>query len=332
VRNYGLNIASPWLNPLWQNLVSYKAQWRIPSGLLVSGSPGIGKKSLAKEYAKFILCQDTQGDQSCGYCRSCVLFQAGTHPDLLWLQPEETTSTIKIDQVRDLAEKLGQTSNLGGYQVAVISYAENMNRSASNALLKTLEEPQGKVVLLLLSHQPGALAATIRSRCQHFKIPLPNPTLARQWLAAQLSPEQDVSIYLEAADYLPMKALMMANQGHLQLRDALLRALEQVRQGVIDPIKAAAECLASPKESLEYLMTLVMDMIRVKFCVKDYFNHRDKLTQLAACSQSVSLQKLYEFLDVILESNRVLAQPNNVNTQLVMEQIFIKWRYGNDVS
>ena len=104
------------------------------------------------------------------------------HPDLHWLYPEEEKETISIDQIRDMIEILTLTAHRGGAKIAIVEPAEALTPAASNALLKTLEEPSAESYLLLLSHQPGRLSATVRSRCQHLPLHAPATKVVADWL------------------------------------------------------------------------------------------------------------------------------------------------------
>ena len=104
------------------------------------------------------------------------------HPDLHWLHPEEDKETISVDQVRDVIDIFTLTAHRGGAKVAIVEPAEALTTAAANALLKTLEEPSPGSYLLLLSHQPGRLAATVRSRCQHLALRAPATERVATWL------------------------------------------------------------------------------------------------------------------------------------------------------
>jgi DNA polymerase-3 subunit delta' len=108
------------------------------------------------------------------------------HPDLHWVYPEEDKETISVDQVRELIDSFALTAHAGGAKVVVIEPAEAMTTAAANPLLKTLEEPSGAGYLLLLSHQPGRLAATVRSRCQHLALRPPPAAAVASWLNVPL--------------------------------------------------------------------------------------------------------------------------------------------------
>ena len=149
----------------WQYLLTRRDNNKLPHSLLITGQPGVGKTSFALAFAELLLCQEP-GTKACGQCHSCKLFQAESHPDFKFIQPEASGKIIKIEQIRDVIDMLNKKSHQNGYQIIIIKPAHAMNSAASNALLKTLEEPQGEVMLILLTDQPASLLPTIRSRCQ----------------------------------------------------------------------------------------------------------------------------------------------------------------------
>src|SRR5690606_18002126 len=116
------------------------------------------------------------------------LFASGAHPDFRFLsfmtkdKSDDLRTVIVVDQVRELIGSMQLTNGLSPRKVALIQPAEAMNRSAANALLKTLEEPAGEVVLLLVSNDASRLSATIRSRCQALHLRPPAAVEAQQWL------------------------------------------------------------------------------------------------------------------------------------------------------
>jgi DNA polymerase-3 subunit delta' len=149
----------------WQYLLSRRDNNNLPHSLLITGQKGAGKTPFALAFAELLLCAE-QGTKACGQCRSCKLFQAKSHPDFKFIQPEAGGKIIKIEQIRDVIDMLNKKAHQNGYQIIIIKPAHAMNNAASNALLKTLEEPQGQVMLMLLTEQPASLLPTIRSRCQ----------------------------------------------------------------------------------------------------------------------------------------------------------------------
>jgi len=162
----------PWQAEPARELLAHRAAW--PHALLLHGPRGIGKHALALNLAQALLCESPRPDGlACRACPSCHYAEAGQHPDLMRLElltiDEETgelvaVETIPIDRVRAVIDFVQLSSHRQRAKVAVIAPAERMNAAASNALLKTLEEPPAGTYLLLVADQPGRLPATIRSR------------------------------------------------------------------------------------------------------------------------------------------------------------------------
>jgi len=136
---------------------------------------GLGKLEFALQLAHSLLCSKPgENALACGECPACKLIAVDTHPDLFLLRAEERGKAIKVDDVRQLSAKLNLTSQYGGYKVAVVIDAHDMNINASNSLLKTLEEPSSNAVLILVSSNPQKLPITVRSRCQGIGFNVPD--------------------------------------------------------------------------------------------------------------------------------------------------------------
>ncbi|MBZ0157274.1 MAG: DNA polymerase III subunit delta' [Alphaproteobacteria bacterium] len=136
---------------------------RVPSAVLLSGDTGIGKMRTAVNYAKAVNCLSPVEDDCCDHCPSCRKTDAGVHPDVILLLPEE--GEIKIDAIRRLEEVLSLRPFEGRRKVVIIDDADAMNLNAANAFLKTLEEPPSDSLILLIASNPDGLPDTIRSRC-----------------------------------------------------------------------------------------------------------------------------------------------------------------------
>ena len=137
-------------------------QMHASHAYLLTGIDHIGKSTLARFLAQTLNCVDSP--RPCGRCRSCELIVAGKHPDLHLVAPEG--NTLKIDQVRALQHDLALTPMEGRYRVAIVEGMDRATPEASNALLKTLEEPPPHVVMILIAPEAESLLPTIVSRCQ----------------------------------------------------------------------------------------------------------------------------------------------------------------------
>jgi DNA polymerase-3 subunit delta' len=163
----------------------------VPHAVLIAGPAGLGKRALAGDIGAALLCDARRPDgRACGACRACRLLAAGTHPDfrLISFEVNEDTDKLRteivVEQIRRLRDAMAQTSQFGGWRVALFDPADGMNTASFNALLKTLEEPAARAVLLLVSDRPALLPATIRSRCQRIELRFPPRAEALAWLAA----------------------------------------------------------------------------------------------------------------------------------------------------
>lgn len=173
----------PWLSNAHQRFVDLYYRGKSSHAHLLNVDNALGGIVLANACAHTLLCQQLTPVGACGQCKSCLLLQSGTHPDLHVVEPDG--NQIKVDQIRQLCLSLTQTAQQGGARVAVITNAERLNMAAANALLKTLEEPGEGVVLILQTNRKSQLLPTITSRCQTLAFVAPQKADIQQWLADQ---------------------------------------------------------------------------------------------------------------------------------------------------
>ena len=139
---------------------------KVSHSYLFIGQAGIGKKMLAKEFAKAVLC--LENNKCCDICKSCLEFDSQNNPDFVLIEPEG--NNIKIEQIRNMQRKVQEKPIISGKKIYIIDNADLMTQEAQNALLKTLEEPPEFVTIILIGENENAFLATIKSRCMilHF--------------------------------------------------------------------------------------------------------------------------------------------------------------------
>lgn len=240
------------------------------------------------------------------------------HADLRWLSPPEDKHSIGIDQVRELVDELSLTSYEGGGKVAVIEPADAMTTSAANSLLKTLEEPPGDTLLILVVDRPGRLPATIYSRCQRLAVRPPAEAAGLNWLQS-VQPGVSWGAVLRDAGFAPIAALRAFER--LEETTAMAEDLAALADGRAAPLAVAARwAKLEPEFALGWLAR------QVQMCIS-----RTAGGAAAGVSAVVSdsvleridRQNLFCYLDII---NRLRGQPaGSFNVQLTFECLLIDW-------
>lgn len=339
-------VLRPWQQDDWEKLRQYQSNNSLPQALLISGNQGLAKGELAVLWAKTLLCEtilpgslSDNTSSACGHCTSCELFQADTHPDYKYIEPEEEGKAIKVGQIRELVEFVSLTRSRGSVRVIVINPAESMNMNASNSLLKTLEEPPENTIIILVSSNPAALSATIRSRCQQFPVSTANISSMRAWLANEnTSSDAELDLALSLSENSPRNAQVYLDSSILSLSSDLLNDWSMLASGAAKPTTIAEKWLKQPENiPIKLVYTWVIDMIRYQSqslsksnpntTVAEseanngfYHNDNDILKSLAL---SIPIKRLFGIYDKVLE---VLKLWNSaLNTQLELESLLIQW-------
>ncbi|MBT8048889.1 MAG: DNA polymerase III subunit delta' [Xanthomonadales bacterium] len=246
----------PWTRAIEEEFAERLREGRLPHAILLSGPHETGKTEAATGFVASILCLEDQYP-ACGACRSCQLLASGAHPDrhTVTFEPHPRTGDLRkeivIDQVRKLIASLNLTNTISRRKAALIHPVEAMNRSAANALLKTLEEPPGDTVLILVAHDTGRLPATIRSRCQNLLVRTPDTNNSIDWLCSSVDTDADeAEAALAAAAGSPLKAARMIQDGSLETYRLVVSTLRELRAQQIQPGAAMASLADADPELL----------------------------------------------------------------------------------
>jgi DNA polymerase-3 subunit delta' len=202
---------------------------RVPGAILLLGPPGIGKRAVAEALAARLVCAAPVGGDACGTCAQCTRVAAGTHPDVRIVVRDEDRRDVRIEQVRELSRWLALQPLMATRKVAIVDDAHCLNEHGQNALLKTLEEPPGRSVLILVSSSAALLLPTVRSRCQLIRLdPLPADMVARVLVARGVVAERAGQL-AAFADGSPGRALAMDGDRETRARERVLEALPRLR-------------------------------------------------------------------------------------------------------
>jgi DNA polymerase III subunit delta' len=309
----------PWHAGALNQLASAWSRHRFPHALLVHGPQGVGKRQLAAWLSASVLCDvNSTGLARCAECASCKLIAAGSHPDLLWVHPEEDKQQISVDQIRAVSERLQQTSYRQGYKVAVIEPVHQVTAAGANALLKTLEEPPPRSLLLLVSWQPSTLPATVRSRCQQLAIPRPGSAVALDWLRQQ-QVNVDASV-LEFAAGGPLRALACAGASFSSLDQEMQRSLTELLQGEADVTQVAGHwCKESLPDRLVWLDLWLTSNARGALTGNaSAITFPTRSAHLPSLPRTANISSVYEMVDRIRSLKAQLAR-TALQRELAME-------------
>lgn len=316
----------PWQVDLWRQLAG-RAQHA--HAYLLHGPAGIGKRLLAEQLMALLLCQRPVEARACGECKACQLLAAQTHPDHYVLEPEEVDKAIRVDQVRDLVGFVTQTAQLGGRKVILLEPAEAMNLNAANALLKSLEEPSGDTVLLLISHQPSRLLPTIKSRCVQQACPLPGRQQSLDWLAVclpELAPELREQLLTLAAGS-PLAALKLHEQKVLELRAQVVDGVKKLLKQQQSASQLAEGWNALPLILLfDWLCEWAHLILRYQMAGDEAeLGAADMQKVLQYLAQKSSQQKVIALQDWLLEHRQKVLGKANLNRVLLLEALLVQW-------
>jgi DNA polymerase-3 subunit delta' len=314
-----------WQLMQWKSLIKQVSEKRLPHALLLAGAAGLGKTDFARVFANYLLCLQPQQSFACGICKSCELNKVNTHPDLKWVAPEEEGKQIKIADIREVGEFASQTAQQGGYRVVVIAPAEAMNISSANALLKNLEEPGQHTFFLLVCHALGRVPATIRSRCQKVVFNEPDVSTALNWLSSESIPVSQAEALLSLANGAPLGARSLFEMDALKLHDDMFTSLVALSVGRVSAVDVSKRW---SDWDVPMLLTWLNQAIssRLKLLLEgNKLIQNNRLTELLQTITVVDPRLLYAYIDDINQARLASLSTANVNKQLLIEDLLIKW-------
>ena len=294
---------------------------------LFSGPPGIGKATLARALTASLVCdRSTQGD-ACGACAQCTRVAGGIHPDVRLVEREEDRRDIRTEQAREVSRWLALRPLMAARKVALIDDAECLNEHGQNALLKTLEEPPGSAVILLIATDGSLLLPTVRSRCQRLRLdPLP-PSLVDRLLA-----ERDVASDVRAsvvprAEGSPGRALRLVDDPRAGARRRMLEQLGRLGGSTAADLSAVAQALGRDDAdvALETAVSWYRDLLDVVLEGADVrVRNADAITALHAAAGRASVPHVLRALETVCDTIRAIE--GNANRVLALETMLLGLR------
>lgn len=299
----------------WQFLKKSFKFSKIPHAFLFSGEADLGKKTIAKEFIKLLECQAEINERPCQKCFSCLQIQKGFYPDLTIVEPRE--DEIKISQIRELSRILSLKPYAASYKTAIIDGAEKMNQEAANALLKTLEEPSGHAILILISEHPELLPATIVSRTQIIKFfPVPQNEL-EDFLKKQNLTEKEIKELILLSEGRPAKLInFLSSPEKIEEEKNRLKEINQLGQSGLPFRFNYVKKITENNESLGVILESWLRYFRGLLISNLNPGGKSDLG-------SYSISKLQNIIKTIENVNSLISS-TNVNPRLALEMIMLE--------
>ena len=302
---------------------------RLPHALLFCGIEGVGKRRTAHVLVRTLLCE-TAGDAPCGHCEACRTMAAGVHPDYFEVAPEargKSAAMIRTDAVRDILIAASGAPVSADRRIILIDGADRMNEAAANRLLKTLEEPAGAVLFILITNAYDAILPTIRSRAVRIAF----GALPRGEIEAELRAcgTEHAAAIAALADGSLGRAYALAEEG-LSLRDDALDLLTHLPDLGVEDIWARAEALGARSHVertswLSYMQMALRDLLILhEDGGSDALCHVDRREELAALLTQMTNADIFALIDGTRQLSRRFAA--NVNPALQAEAFLLRAR------
>lgn len=287
---------------------------------LFFGPSGLGKSFVAKQFAKALSCQE-QGVDACDICSACRRIEKLEYPDLCWLDFEEGSDAIKIEQVRSLQNAINLRPFEGRVKVFVINNCQDMTQDAMHCLLKVIEEPPMDSVIILITANAGALAPTVVSRCQKIRFENLSRKQAKEILSINQRLDIQASRYLACySDGRLGLALRLSENGFLVRKDSVLDTFLHASGAA--RLDALFKDKSQAKEVLSILLSWFRDLLLAKAqAPSEFLINQDRIADIQTQAEGYGRPQLLLALERLAKSFEYLKQ--NINLRLVADSLGI---------
>ena len=291
---------------------------------IFEGIPGCGRRKTALALIQALFCTAVD-DDACGVCASCRKIAGGNHGDIHFIEPLPDKRDISIEQLRDLQRELSLRPYEGPRKACIMEPAERMSVNAANSLLKTLEEPPGNALIILLTGNADMLLPTIRSRCQVVRFaPLP-PEHVKLLLERNGMEGASAALLAQMADGSMQRALELDDDELAVRRELLLKHLSAIDLGRIASVFDASEELAGNRdealETLDMLLSFYRDVIHLTAGCGEIINTAIR-PALETLARGLSLDRALQVASDVMETRRAVQR--NANVKLALDHLFMK--------
>jgi len=293
---------------------------RAPHAALITGIAGTGKRTLARLLACALLCK-SEGDKPCMQCKGCLRVQNQTHPDFLLPSSKEKDRTIKVDDLREIIRALSYHASEGGRRVVLIENAQRMTPQAQNALLKSLEEPDGETTFLLTSSGETGLLPTVRSRCRVVRVqPWEDAAVCRALIARGVDNQRAKELSRLCGGSLGAAIDMDGDENYFALLALCGRTFFSLRS--VQDVPLASALLKDKKDAADDILNIVERKAREYLLHVMHVGDAPDPLQESRCTDkwnAASPRALENILMALIEARKQRA--SNVSWQGIAERL-----------
>ncbi|MDR4950270.1 DNA polymerase III subunit delta' [Neobacillus cucumis] len=306
---------------------------RVAHAYLFEGMRGTGKKEIALLLTKSLFCEQLiEGYKPCESCNNCIRINKGNHPDVHIVEPDGLS--IKVEQIRNLQAEFAKKGVESTNKVYLISHADKMSVSASNSLLKFLEEPNPGTVAFLLTEQVQQLLPTILSRCQILVFqPLAPQMMMKQLVDNGVNPAK-ASVLAQLTNNLEEALKLNVDEWFAQAQKIVVKLYEVLKKNPLEAmVTLQSDWFSHFKEKeqiqrgLDLLLLIFKDLLYIQLDRQEQLVFIEEKERLKQYALQTSGRRLSDQMAAILDAKRKLQA--NMNPQLMMEQLVLKLQEGS---
>lgn len=313
------------------------AKKNISGSYIFSGPANLGKTTAARFFAQSLVCDDVDGSRRpCGKCSACLETAKGIHSDIYFIKKEPGKKNISVEQIRDFIRNLGMSSFLNSYKIGIIKGADNLSEGAVNALLKTLEEPKIKVVIILTVVDFESLPKTIISRSQILRFravagDIIHDELIKNYKASRSQAKNFSRLAAGrpalALKFMEDKEYYESYKAYVKSFAGLLNADINERFSAIENILGkeahGQEAVNGAAGIIDIWQNLARDLMLMELNLTDLIQHEAFAKELAEVKNKLNLKALLNLINALKQSREYLAA--NVNPKLALENVAVSF-------
>ncbi|MED3560969.1 DNA polymerase III subunit delta' [Bacillus xiapuensis] len=306
---------------------------RVAHAYLLEGIRGTGKREIALLYTKALFCESlNDGYKPCETCKNCKRINHGNHPDVHIVEPDG--QSIKVEQIRNLQVEFSKKGVESLKKVYLLIHADKMSISASNGLLKFLEEPSAQTTAFLLTEQPQKILPTILSRCQVLTFqPLSPQAMVKQLIENGIDPMK-APLLAQLTNSLEEAITLNSDDWFAQAQKIVVKLYEVLKKNPLEAmIMLQGDWFPHFKEKeqinrgLDLLLLIFKDLLYIQLDKQEQIVFIEESARLKQFALQASRRRLTDQMSAILEAKKKLAA--NMNPQLMMEQLVLKLQEGS---